>query len=79
MCMDRWIIHNPTAARLGNFTADDGVPFIAACHLWDAFDIRVGLDDVFEQPTDEAVIEHLENRYYKLGDRRRMYAVNIPL
>ena len=80
MCMDRWMIYNPTAAHLSNFTADDGIPFCADCHLWDTLDICVGLDDVFEQPTYEAVIQRLQDRYHKLGDRCRMYAVqNIPL
>jgi hypothetical protein len=43
-------------------------------------DITVGLDDVFEQPSDEDVMERLQNRYVKLADRRRVYAArNIPL
>ena len=59
MCMDRWMKNIPTAAHLSNFAADDGVPFGADCHLWDTFNIHVVLDDVFEQPTDEAVLQRL--------------------
>jgi hypothetical protein len=46
----------------------------------DTFDISIGLDDVFEQPTDEVIIERLANRYERLGDRRQVYAAhNVPL
>jgi hypothetical protein len=53
---------------------------LADSHLFDTFDITVGLDDVFEQPSDEDVMERLQNRYVKLAERRRVYAArNIPL
>ena len=33
-----------------------------------------------QQPTDDAVMQRLQNRFVKLGDRRRVYATrNIPL
>jgi len=78
MCMDHWMLNNPARACLGNFPGT--LPFSYDLNLWDTFDIQVGLDDVFEQPTDEAVIQRLQNRYGRLGDQRRVYAVrNIPL
>jgi hypothetical protein len=78
LCMDRWMIDNPAGARLGNYPSS--MPFSSDSNLWHTFDISVGLDDVFEQPTDEVIIERLENRYESLGDRRRAYASrNIPL
>jgi hypothetical protein len=80
MCMDRWMMNNPAGARLGKLTDGDCMPFSDDSNLWDTFDIRVGLDEVFEQPTDEAVIQRLRNRYGRLGDRRRVYAArNIAL
>jgi len=78
LCMDRWMMNNPTSARLGNYPGSS--PFSGDTNLWESFDISVGLDDVFEQPTDDIIIERLENRYERLGDRRRVYAArNIPL
>jgi len=38
------------------------------------FDIIVGLDDSFDQPSDDEIIGHLENRYQKLNDRCSYYA-----
>jgi len=78
--MDRWMINNPEQARLGKFSSADGIEFSDDSNLWSTFDITVGLDDVFEQPTDEAIIQRLQNRYTKLTDRRRVYfARSIPL
>jgi hypothetical protein len=78
LCMDRWMIDNPAAARLGNYPGS--TPFSNDSNLWSTFDISIGLDDVFEQPTDEVIIDRLQNRYERLGDRRRVYAArNIPL
>ena len=63
---------------MGNYPGS--LPFSGDTNLWESFDISVGLDDVFEQPTDDIIIERLENRYEWLGDRRRVYAArNIPL
>jgi len=78
LCMDRWMMNNPTSAQLGNYPGSS--PFSGDTNLWESFDISVGLDDVFEQPTDDIIIERLENRNERLGDRRRVYAArNIPL
>jgi hypothetical protein len=78
LCMDCWMMNNPTSAQLGNYPGSS--PFSGDTNLWESFDISVGLDDVFEQPTDDIIIERLENRYERLDDRRRVYAArNIPL
>jgi len=66
MCMDCWMLNHPARACLGNFP--DTLPFSNDLNLWETFDIQVGLDDVFEQQTDEAVIQQLQNRYGRLGD-----------
>jgi hypothetical protein len=72
------MMDNPTAARLGNYPGS--TPFSNDSNLWNTFDISVGLDDVFEQPIDDVIMERLQNRYERLGDRRRVYsAQNIPL
>mmetsp|Transcript_3838 Transcript_3838/g.5704 ORF Transcript_3838/g.5704 Transcript_3838/m.5704 type:complete len:107 (+) Transcript_3838:824-1144(+) len=55
MCMDRWMINNPGGARLGILTSNDCMQFSDDSYLWETFDISVGLDDVFEQPTMQAV------------------------
>ena len=75
--MDRWLVNNPTAACLGKFDSIGNMQFSNELHLWKIFDISVGLDDVFIQPTDDAVIQHLQNRFVKLGDRRCVYATRI--
>jgi len=78
MCMDCWMLNNPARAHLGNFPHT--LPFSNDVNLWETFGIQVGLNDVFEQPTDEAVIQQLQNRYGRLGERCRVYAArNIPL
>jgi len=78
LCLDRWMMDNPTAARLGNYPGS--TPFSNDSNLWNTFDISVGLDDVFKQPTDDVIMERLQNRYERLGDRRRVYSArNIPL
>jgi hypothetical protein len=78
ICIDCWMLNNPAAARLGNYPGD--MPFSNDNNLWETFDITTGLDDVFEQPSDEEIIERLQNHYARLGERRRMYAArNIPL
>jgi hypothetical protein len=78
LCMDCWMMNNPTSALLGNYPGSSS--FSGDTNLWESFDISVGLDDVFEQPTDDIIIERLENRYERLGDRRRVYAArNILL
>jgi hypothetical protein len=68
------MINNPARPCLGKFTDADCMPFSDDSHLWDTFDIRVGVDNVFEQPIDEVVIQRLQNRYVRLGERCRVYA-----
>jgi hypothetical protein len=71
--MDHWMMNNPTSTRLGNYPGSS--PFSGDTNLWESFDISVGLDDVFEQPTDDILIE-----YERLGDRHCVYAARkIPL
>ncbi len=71
-------MNNPTSAQLGNYPGSSA--FSSDENIWESFDISVGLDVVFEQPTDDIIIERLENRYERLGDRRRVYAArNVPL
>ncbi len=67
------MMNNPTSTRLGKYPGSS--PFSGDTNLWESFDISVGLDDVFEQPTDDILIE-----YERLGDRHLVYAArNIPL
>jgi len=49
------MINNPGGARLGILTSNDCMQFSDDSYLWETFDISVGLDDVFEQPTMQAV------------------------
>jgi hypothetical protein len=58
--MDHLMINNHAGARLGKFTDADCMPFSDDSNLWDTFDICVGLDDVFEQPIDERVMQCLQ-------------------
>jgi hypothetical protein len=74
ICMDHWMINNPASARLGNYPGS--APFSDDSNLWESFDMSVGLDDVFEQPSDEEIIERLQNRYTRLGERPRAYAAS---
>jgi hypothetical protein len=77
--MDRWLLNNPTDARLGRYSWAESPPFSNDDHLWSTFDISVGLDDSFDQPSDDVVISRLENRFRKLNDRRSYYTSrNIP-
>jgi len=42
-------------------------------------DVSVGLDDGFEVPSYESVVERLENRYGRLAHHRNSYTTrNIP-
>ena len=78
LCLDRWMIDSPSAARLGNYPG--ATAFSSDSNLWNTFDISVGLDDVFEQPSDEVIKERIQNRFERLGDRCRVYSArNIPL
>ena len=78
LCLDWWMIDNPSAACLGNYPGSTA--FSSDSNLWNTFDTNVGLDDVFEQPSDEVIMERLQNRYERLGDRRWVYSArNIPL
>jgi hypothetical protein len=48
-------------------------------NLWSTFDINVGLDNSFDQPTYNDVIARLENRFCKLNGRRSYCtSQNIP-
>ena len=62
ICMDHWMINNSELACLGNFHSVDSMEFSNDSNLRSSFDVTVGLDDVFEQPTDEAVMQRLQNR-----------------
>jgi hypothetical protein len=77
LCMDRWMMNNPSGACLGNYPSSE--LFSSDRNLWDSFDITVGLDDVFEQLADEVIMERLGNRYKSLGDRCRGYAARNTL
>jgi hypothetical protein len=63
ICMDRWLLNNPTDARLGRYSCAESPPFSNYDYLWSTFDISVGLDDSFEQPSDDVVISCVENRF----------------
>jgi hypothetical protein len=63
--MDHLMKKNPTGAHLGNYPSSS--PFSGDSNLWDTFDISVGLDDVFEQPTDEVIIDRLLKRFINKG------------
>jgi hypothetical protein len=72
------MINNPAAAWLGKYPGSS--PFSDDSNWWESFDITVGVDDVFEQPSDEEIIDRLQNQYARLGERRWVYAArNIPL
>jgi hypothetical protein len=78
ICMDCWLLINPTDARLHRFSSAKAVPFSNDNYLWRMFDISVGLYDSFDLPLDE-IIGHLENRFRKLNDRCSYYTSrNIP-
>jgi hypothetical protein len=77
MCMDFWI-NNLAGACLGKVSGSS--PFSNDSSLWDTFDILVGLDYVFGQPTDEDVIAWLHYQYGQLSDRCWVYAAqNVSL
>jgi hypothetical protein len=72
------MINDPAAAWLGKYPGS--TPFIDDSNSWESFDMTVGLDDMFEQPSDEEIIDRLQNRYARLGERHQVYAAqNIPL
>jgi hypothetical protein len=72
VCMDRFMRNNPTAARLGRALDSRGneAPSFAGDVL-ENYDITKGLDDVGCQPSDEEVMDRLENRYSELASKRR--------
>ena len=53
ICMDSWLWKNPWGALLDA----EVPPFSDDKNLWNTFDITVGLDDRFDQPTDYDVLE----------------------
>jgi hypothetical protein len=77
--MDHWMWRNASGGNLGTLLDAEAPPFSDDDNLWNRFDITVGLDDSFDQPADNDVLERLENRYNRLGERRRVYSSrNIP-
>jgi len=79
ICMDRWIMSNPVDARNGSFGSVIALPNGDDENLWSTFDVSVGLDDGFEVPSYESVVERLENRYGRLANHRNNYTTrNIP-
>jgi len=68
ICMDRWLLNNPTDARLGRYSCTKSPSFSNYDYLWSNFDTSVGLDDSFEQPPDDLVFSHLENRFQNLNN-----------
>jgi len=75
ICMDSWLRKNPRGILLDA----EAPPFGDDENLWNTFDITVGLDDSYDQPTDDDIQERLENNFNNLSDRRRVYAArNIP-
>jgi hypothetical protein len=73
ICMDCWLLSNPTDARLHRLSSAEAIPFSNDDYLWSTFDVSVGLGDSFGLPSDDEIIGHLENRYQKLNDRRSYY------
>ncbi len=79
ICMDHWMLKSTSGGNLGTLLDAEAPPFSDDDNLWNRFDTTVGLDDSFDQPADNDVLEHLENRYHRLGERRRVYSSrNIP-
>jgi hypothetical protein len=49
ICMDCWLLNNPTDAWLCRFSSAEAVAFSNDDFSWSTFDISVGLDDSFDQ------------------------------
>ena len=60
-------------AHLGRYLCAKSIPFSNDNYLWSTFDVSVGLDDSFEQPSDDVVFSHLENRFQNLNNRCSYY------
>ena len=79
ICMDQWLMNNPVDAWVGRFTKANALPNSADDNFWSTFDISVGLNDGFEVPSYEAVVERLENQYDRRASWHRHYSSrNIP-
>jgi hypothetical protein len=67
--MDSWLRKNPHGVLL-----DVEAPLFGDDeNLWNTFDITVGLDDSYDQPTDDD-IQQQENHFNHLRERRRVYS-----
>ncbi len=44
-------------------------------NLRNTFDITIGLDESFDQPMDNDVLQHLENFFIWLGERWQLYSL----
>jgi hypothetical protein len=53
----------PIDAQVGRFTDVNALPNSDEDNLWCTFDITIGLDDGYEFPADDTVVEHLEKWY----------------
>jgi hypothetical protein len=65
ICIDSWLQKNPNGALVNA----EAPPFSDDDNLWNTFDITIGLDDSFDQPMDNDVLQHLENLFIRLGER----------
>jgi hypothetical protein len=75
ICMDSWLQKNPRGVLLDA----DAPPFGDDENLWNTFDITIGLDDSYDQPTDDDIQERPENRFNHLREWRRVCSArNIP-
>jgi hypothetical protein len=73
------MLKNQSGGNLGTLLDAEAPPFSNDDNLWNTFDITVGLDDSFDQPVDNEVLQHLENWFHRLGERRKVYSSrNIP-
>jgi hypothetical protein len=70
--MDRWTMNHHKSTSLGRFSDFSDVevpPFSDDGYLWESFEITVGLDDVGDQLSDEAILRGLTNQYNRLNDQ----------
>jgi hypothetical protein len=73
--MNSWLQKTPRGVLLDA----EAPPFGDDENLWNTFDITIGLDDSYDQPTDDDIQEHVENRFNNLCERHRVYSArDIP-